>query len=70
MAIFQMPSLEEARRRVTDLGIRVVWKVDLDGIAGTHLHPKDIPGAIVSLDWASPTELVAMGGTGMDRNGA
>jgi glyoxalase-like protein len=55
MAIFQMPSLEDARRRVADLGVRVVWKVDLDDIAGTHLHPKDIPGAIVSLDWASPT---------------
>ncbi|MGB6207746.1 hypothetical protein [Mycobacterium sp.] len=55
MAIFQMPSLEEARRRVADLGVRVVWKVDLEDIAGTHLHPKDIPGAIVSLDWASPT---------------
>ena len=56
MAIFQMPSLEDARQRVTDLGVRVVWKVDLDDIAGTHLHPKDIPGAIVSLDWASPAE--------------
>ncbi|ORB10921.1 hypothetical protein BST37_21750 [Mycobacterium noviomagense] len=55
MAIFQMPSLEDARRRVTDLGVRVVWKAELDDIAGTHLHPKDIPGAIVSLDWASPT---------------
>ena len=54
MAIFQMPSLEEARRRVADLGVRVVWKVDLEDIAGTHLHPKDTPGAIVSLDWASP----------------
>jgi hypothetical protein len=56
MAIFQMPSLEEARRRVAELGVRVVWKVDLDDIAGTHLHPKDIPGAIVSLDWATPVE--------------
>ncbi|ORW04769.1 hypothetical protein AWC14_02705 [Mycobacterium kyorinense] len=55
MAIFQMPSLDEARRHVTDLGVRVVWSIDLDDIAGTHLHPKDIPGAIVSLDWASPT---------------
>lgn len=54
MAIFQMPALDEARRRVTDLGVRVVWQVDLDDIAGTHLHPKDTPGAIVSLDWASP----------------
>jgi Glyoxalase-like domain len=54
MAIFQMPSLEEARRRVADLGVRVVWEVDLGDIATTHLHPKDTPGAIVSLDWASP----------------
>ena len=54
MAIFQMPSVEEARQRVEDAGVRVVWKVDLDDIAGPHLHPKDIPGAIVSLDWASP----------------
>jgi hypothetical protein len=54
MAIFQLPSLEEARRRAADLGVRVVWKVDLEDIAGTHLHPRDIPGAIVSLDWASP----------------
>jgi hypothetical protein len=56
MAIFQMPSLEEARRRIADLGVRVVWQVDLGDIAGTHLHPKDTPGAIVSLDWASPTD--------------
>jgi catechol 2,3-dioxygenase-like lactoylglutathione lyase family enzyme len=56
MAIFQMPSLEEARQRVSDLGVRVVWKVDLEDIAGTHLHPRDTPGAIVSLDWASPTD--------------
>jgi len=54
MAIFQMPSLEEARQRVADLGFRVMWKVDLEDIAGTHLHPKDTPGAIVSVDWASP----------------
>ncbi|MBV8860355.1 MAG: hypothetical protein JO082_12790 [Mycobacterium sp.] len=62
MAIFQMPSIEQARRRVTDMGVRVVWQVDLDDIAGTHLHPKDIPGAIVSLDWASPADAWRWGG--------
>jgi hypothetical protein len=56
MAIFQMPDLTEARRRVADAGIRVVWTADLADIAGTHLHPKDVPGAIVSLDWADPPE--------------
>jgi hypothetical protein len=44
------------------MGVRVVWQVDLDDIAGTHLHPKDIPGAIVSLDWASPADSWRWGG--------
>lgn len=56
MAIFQLPDLDQARRRVADAGVRVVWTADLDDIAGTHLHPKDVPGAIVSLDWADPPE--------------
>jgi catechol 2,3-dioxygenase-like lactoylglutathione lyase family enzyme len=56
MAIFQVDDLAAARQRVADLGIRVVWSADLPGIAGTHLHPKDVPGAIVSLDWADPPE--------------
>jgi hypothetical protein len=56
MAIFQMPDLAQARRRVADAGIRVVWTSDLADIAGTHLHPKDVPGAIVSLDWADPPQ--------------
>ena len=56
MAIFQMPDLAEARRRVDAAGVRVVWTADLADIAGTHLHPKDVAGAIVSLDWADPPE--------------
>lgn len=54
MAIFQFDDLDAARKRVADLGIRVVWQVDLDEISGTHLHPGDVPGAIVSLDRADP----------------
>lgn len=56
MAIFQMPDLAQARRRAAAAGVRVVWSADLADIAGTHLHPKDVPGAIVSLDWADPPE--------------
>jgi hypothetical protein len=56
MAIFQLDDLEAARRRVADLGIRVVWQADLADISGTHLHPADVPGAIVSLDRAEPAE--------------
>ena len=56
MAIFQVQDLAAARRRVADLGVRVVWTADLPDIATTHLHPRDVPGAIVSLDWAAPEQ--------------
>src|SRR6516164_4548702 len=56
MAIFQVPDLAAARRRVAGLGVRVVWAADLPDIAATHLHPRDVPGAIVSLDWANPPQ--------------
>src|ERR1700689_2302298 len=56
MAIFQVPDLAAARRRLAGLGVRVVWTSDLPDIAGTHLHPRDVPGAIVSVDWADPPD--------------
>jgi hypothetical protein len=56
MAIFQVRDLEAARRRVAGLGVRVVWTADLPDMAATHLHPGDVPGAIVSLDWADPEQ--------------
>ncbi len=56
MAIFQVPDLGAARRRLTGLGVRVVWTADLPDMACLHLHPRDVPGAIVSVDWAEPPE--------------
>jgi catechol 2,3-dioxygenase-like lactoylglutathione lyase family enzyme len=57
MALFQVPDLAQARDRVASLGVRVVWTTAArPDIAGTHLHPRDVPGAIVSLDWATPEE--------------
>jgi hypothetical protein len=56
MAIFQVRDLAAARRRVAGLGVRVVWTAELPDIAATHLHPGDVPGAIVSLDWADPEQ--------------
>jgi hypothetical protein len=56
MAIFQVDDVNAARSRIADAGIRVVWKIDLPDMAGTHLHPKDVPGAIVSIDWADPPD--------------
>ena len=56
MAIFQVDDRTLPQRRAGELGIRVVWHADLEDISGTHLHPADVGGAIVSLDWADPWE--------------
>src|SRR4051794_6000142 len=56
MLIFQLDDLDAARARVAQMGIRVVWSIDLPDISGTHLHPADMRGAIVSLDQARPPE--------------
>ena len=62
MALLQVDDTPATRRRATEMGLRVVWQIDLDDIAGTHLHPRDIGGAIVSFDTAVPTASWRWGG--------
>jgi hypothetical protein len=54
MAIFDLEDLDGARERARELGVRTVWQLDLPDISGTHLHPADMRGAIVSLDQSRP----------------
>jgi Glyoxalase-like domain len=54
MVIFDLEDLQSARERALELGVRVVWQIDLPDISGTHLHPADMRGAIVSLDRSEP----------------
>jgi len=54
MVIFDLEDLEGARERAEQVGVRVVWQIDLPDISGTHLHPADMHGAIVSLDRSVP----------------
>ncbi len=62
MVIFDIMDLEGARARAAELGIRTVWRVDLPDISGTHLHPADTRGAIVSLDQSRPAGTWRWGG--------
>ena len=64
MAIFQVPDFRAARERVRALGVRVAWEVELEDISAMHLHPADVPGAIVSLDEARPPASWRWGGPG------
>jgi hypothetical protein len=54
MVIFDLEDLEGARSRAREAGVRVVWQLDLPDISGTHLHPADMRGAIVSIDRSKP----------------
>ncbi len=54
MVLFDIEDLDSARERAGRLGVRIVWQLDLGDISGTHLHPADVPGAIVSLDRSEP----------------
>jgi len=62
MVMFQVADTGAARRRVERMGIRVVWQIDLPDISGTHLHPADVGGAIVSLDTPRPAGSWRWGG--------
>jgi len=64
MAIFQTPDLAGARERMGRLGVRVVWEVALEDAATIHLHPRDVGGAIVSIDAMQPPESWRWAGPG------
>jgi catechol 2,3-dioxygenase-like lactoylglutathione lyase family enzyme len=62
MVILQVDDLAEARARVREAGARVVDQTEKDGAAFTHIHPKDVGGAILSLDHMIPKERWEWGG--------
>jgi hypothetical protein len=73
MVMFDLEDLAAARGRARDLGVRTVWEIDLPDISGTHLHPVDMCGAIVSIDGSRPYGSWRWGGpawTGRVGNGA
>src|SRR5258708_36957894 len=54
MVIFDLEDLDGARARARAADVRTVWQLDLPDISGTHLHPADMRGAIVSIDQSRP----------------
>jgi hypothetical protein len=56
MLIVQCDDLDADRARLASIGVRTVWKADLSQIRGTHLHPKDTGGTLLSLDDATPPD--------------
>jgi hypothetical protein len=62
MVILQTDRLAEARDRILAASARIVDQFDGDGVAFTHIHPRDIGGAITSVDWMEPRDRWDWGG--------
>jgi Glyoxalase-like domain len=62
MVMFQVESMGDARAHLSERGLRTVWSADLADISGTHVHPADIGGAIVSFDEPRPPASWRWGG--------
>lgn len=60
MILLQTDDVEHHKARVENAGMRVVHDGEIKqkgaAIRGIHLHPKDVGGAILSLDQAEPQE--------------
>lgn len=62
MVILQVDDMATARELATAKGVRFADKFDGDGYGFTHLHPKDVGGAILSLDEMVPYDRWEWGG--------
>jgi hypothetical protein len=62
MVILQVDDLSQARARVAAASVRIADQSNVNGAAFTHIHPKDIGGAILSLDFMNPKERWEWGG--------
>ena len=54
MVLLQVADTDATRQRAAQLGVTIVWQIDLDDIRGTHLHPRELGGPLLSFDSATP----------------
>ena len=64
MVILQVRDIAEARANIAAAGARVVEQADLQGgtVAMSHVHPRDVGGAILSVDYMHPWDRWEWGG--------
>ena len=64
MVICQVDDIVPYREHTDELKVRKVWDADLSDAKAFHMHPRDIGGAIVSLDEMIPPESWRWAGPG------
>ena len=56
MVIIQVDDFSEVQNNVKENNVTVVWESEHPEARAIHLHPKEMGGAILSLDWMNPKE--------------
>tara|TARA_Y100001970_G_scaffold180127_1_gene219283 strand:- start:1297 stop:2034 length:738 start_codon:yes stop_codon:yes gene_type:complete len=56
MVIIQVDDFSDVQNIVKEKNITVVWESEHPEAKAIHLHPKEMGGAILSLDWMNPKE--------------
>tara|TARA_B100000029_G_scaffold446868_1_gene468272 strand:+ start:370 stop:1107 length:738 start_codon:yes stop_codon:yes gene_type:complete len=56
MVIIQVDDFSDVQSNVKENNITVVWESEHPEARAIHLHPKEMGGAILSLDWMNPKE--------------
>ena len=67
MVIIQVDDFLAAKQSVKENNITVVWESDHPEAKAIHLHPKQMGGAILSLDWMDPKESWKWAGPNWDK---
>ena len=67
MVIVQVEDLAQEQTRLSDTSIRTVFADARGNAKAIHLHPKDVPGAIPSLDEMTPPESWLWAGEGWEQ---
>jgi len=62
MVLMQTDDLAPVSRRMIDLNLRKIWETERAEVSAFHIHPKDIGGAIVSIDEMRPPASWLWGG--------
>jgi electron transfer flavoprotein alpha subunit len=56
MVIVQVDDFATEAARLQAAGIRKVWEIDTPKAKALHMHPRDVPGAITSMDQMTPPQ--------------
>ena len=56
MVIIQVDDFSDVQNNVKENNVTVVWESEHPEARAMHLHPKEMGGAILSLDWMNPKE--------------